>query len=291
MSKKNEIAKNEAVPGALALNDVEIDDMFGDSAPDESTPLSFNNYSIMRESAQFAIGEDDYAKTLTGHILYKHCAKQYYTTEFDPSNPSAPDCYSTNGIKPADNCEAVQCEGLCCSCKWSQYGTADKGEGKACKDTIRFLFMPEGSVLPVTIIAPPTSLSKKGPLQSWLNSVMNDVAKAFTAIGKTNRNGGPIVDYWWAKVELSLEKKTFDGGEASILKIKTLDVVTPETDEGIIAARAIHQARQSFKDVYINELTAHVEATDSEAPAAEAPVQTNETGGFNDEGLGDDQLI
>ena len=258
-----------ASPGALAMPQEEMDDMFGDSTPDDSTPLSFNNFAIVREMAQFAKSDDDYVATLIGHVLYKHRAKQYFAQAYDPNNPSAPECYSVDGVSPVDGCEKPQCSGLCVTCPQNAYGTAEKGEGKACKDTIRFLFMPEGSVLPVTIIAPPTSLAKKGPLQAWLNSVMDDVAKAYKAIGMANKKGGPIVDYWWAKVELSLEKKTFDGGVASILKVKTLDVLTPDTEEHLAEVRALHQARQTFNDVYLSELSSHIEKVDVDPAASE----------------------
>ena len=137
--------------GALAMPQEELDEMFGESAPDDSTPLSFNNIAIVREMAQFAISDDNYVATLTGHILYKHCAKQYFEQAYDPTNPSAPECYSIDGVTPVAGCEQPQCNNLCAACGQNAYGTAEKGEGKACKDTVRFLFMPEGSVLPVTI--------------------------------------------------------------------------------------------------------------------------------------------
>jgi hypothetical protein len=146
--------------------------------------------------------------------------------------------------------------------------------------------MPEGSVLPVTIIAPPTSLSKKGPLQSWLNGVMNDVASAYTAIGMTNKKGGPIVDYWWAKVELSLEKKAFDGGEASILKVKTLSVLTPNNEGDLAKVRALHQARMTFNGVYLDELSSHIEKVDADPESnsqAAAGNAINEENSFDDD--------
>jgi hypothetical protein len=285
MENENTELAVPAESNPLAIPLAELDEMFGESAPDEGTPLSFNNLAIVRETAQFEIADDEYVPTLVGHILYKHKAKQYFDTKYDPSNPAAPVCYSINGTKPVEGCKKPQTAGLCKDCPMNAYKTAETGDGKACKDTIRFLFMREGSVLPVTVIAPPTSLSKKGPLQAWLNSVMDDVAKAYTAIGMTNKKKGPIVDYWWAKVELSLDKKTFDGGVASILKVKTLDVLIPDTDENLAKVRALHQSRLTFNGVYLDELHSHIEKVDADPISNEMPVAGtgNESQSFNDE--------
>ena len=258
---------------ALALSDEEMDDMYGESAPDHGTPLSFNHAKILRESAQFELTGDEQVKTLTGHVLYKHRSNRYFEGKYDASSPAPPVCYSIDGIAPCGG-ENVQSNGLCNQCPQDKYGTGtdSQGEatkGKACKNLIRFLFLPEGSILPITITAPPTSLSGKGPLQQWLNKVPDDVAKAYKPTGITNKKKQPIVDFIWARVEMSLEKKVTSGGEASILRVETLDVLIPDTDENKTKCRLLHEARKTYKEVYIAELETFIQSEADDPPPAD----------------------
>jgi hypothetical protein len=242
------------------LTQTEDDEMFGESSIDTTTGLSFNRVKIVRETAQFDLGNDEYPKTLTGHILFKHRASQWWEVPYDEraeGDDPRPQCYSINGVCPHGG-DKVRAD-LCSSCELDKFGSApgDDKKGKACRNTLRMLFLQDNTVLPVIITAPPTSLGPKGPLQNWLNSVPNDVSKAYNAIGKKTAKGGPIVDYHWAHVELSLDKVTFSSGDAAVLCVKTLDVITPESD--LAGIRQLFKMKQAATKAYQNELTQYME--------------------------------
>lgn len=246
----------------LALGQADIMEMFGDSKLDTSTALSFNIVKILRESALFELGKDEMVKTLTGHILFKHAANQWWEIPFDQRTPETspvPNCYSIDGITQSGG-DKPQCA-LCCNCEQNKFGTGKDEQGKACRNTVRFLFLVDGSVLPVVIIAPPTSLSKKGSLQQWLNNVPNQVAKAYNDLGIKTKNGGSIVDYWPARVELTLAKQKFNSGmEASVLQIKTLEVITPNTQDGAAKLKSLFTVVNQAKEAYQKEQQAYMES-------------------------------
>jgi len=276
MSTETELAKTKDEP--LALNNTEIDEMFGNSALDATTGLSFNVVKIMRESAQFEVGPDEYEKVLTGHILFKHRANQWWRVSFDERSEEdspVPNCYSVDAIKPCGG-DDIQSD-LCATCEQNKFGSGRDGVGKACRNSMRFLFLRDGAVLPVVIIAPPTSLSKKGSLQQWLNDVPNRVASAYSKLGIKNSKGGPVVDYWPAHVELSLEKMKFGSGmEASVLKVKTLDVLTPKDEAGASRLRQLFSLRKDTLDAYQNEIQAYVEREAGDDEPVGSPADDND---------------
>jgi hypothetical protein len=228
---------------------------------------------IIREAAQFELA-GDYFKTIIGHVLFKHTANQWWKTSYNDKKEGdspIPNCYSTDGVKPCGG-DSIQST-LCATCPMNKFGTGKDGTGKACRNTIRFLFLADQSVLPVILIAPPTSLSKKGSLQTWLNDVPNKVAAAYGKIGMKTATGGPIVEYWPARVELSLAKEKFlSGMEASVLKIKTLEVLTPTDTERSNQLRNLFEVVREARKAYEAEMTAYIE---SEAQPTET-VDTSE---------------
>lgn len=74
----------------------------------------------------------------------------YYDGEYDPSNPQPPLCFafgrSEDELVPhervveAGNAQSDACEG----CQFNEFGSADKGRGKACKNTRRLALLPAG---------------------------------------------------------------------------------------------------------------------------------------------------
>jgi hypothetical protein len=266
----NALAQQTAA-GALAISDAEALEMFGDSSLDSNLKLSFNVIKIMRESAQFEVSKDDYAKTLQGHILHIHNANQWWEVSYDDrgeGDSPVPNCYSVDGIKPCGG-DKQQAQ-LCSACALNKFGSGKNEKGKACRNTMRFVFLIDGAVLPVIITAPPTSLGKKSSVQAWLNAVPNSVSAAYTALNIRTKNNGPIVDYWPAHVELSLRKEKFDSGEASILEIKTLDVVVPNTPEASGTLKYLFGTVKKAKETYANEVVAYVENEQVEEPVTTA---------------------
>lgn len=75
----------------------------------------------------------------------------WYETEFDPDNPSGPSCFAfgrdEDGMTPHDNVvkAGTAQEGPCKSCPMNEWGSADKGKGKACRNTRRLAMIPAGT--------------------------------------------------------------------------------------------------------------------------------------------------
>lgn len=79
-----------------------------------------------------------------------------------------PICSSTDGIMGINNKtgEYADCE----KCPYNQFGTAENGKGKACKNMHRLYILIEGCPMPAILSLPPTSL------EFWRNYSIMDVA-------------------------------------------------------------------------------------------------------------------
>lgn len=80
-----------------------------------------------------------------GHVLENH----YYTVAFDPDSPTSPVCFafgeSAEDMKPHDASEEKQCDN-CAACPKNQFGTAEKGKGKACGNIVRMALLTRADV-------------------------------------------------------------------------------------------------------------------------------------------------
>lgn len=78
----------------------------------------------------------------------------YYEGDYEPDTPQTPMCYAFGRDestltphqkvwdKGNQQCGASK---LCQGCQWNEYGTANKGKGKACRNTRRLAIIPAGS--------------------------------------------------------------------------------------------------------------------------------------------------
>lgn len=70
------------------------------------------------------------------HVLHN----AFYKGKFDPNNPKSPDCYAFGMTKkemaPHEKVAKPENDD-CASCPQNEFGTADTGRGKACKNTCR----------------------------------------------------------------------------------------------------------------------------------------------------------
>lgn len=132
-------------------------------------------------------GEQE-TKELTGVIVYWREPRAYWAASFDETGGGTPpDCYSPDGVHGYGNPG-----GLCARCPFAQFGSAERGRGQACKQ-MRLLFMLRpGAMLPLVVVAPPTSIK---PLKQYFLRLA--------------ANGKP---YWSVVTKLLLEKtKNQDG--------------------------------------------------------------------------------
>lgn len=69
----------------------------------------------------------------------------YYGERYDPDNPQPPVCYAfsreEDDLAPHPECAEPQHE-TCKGCEKNEFGTADNGKGKACKNTRRIAVIP-----------------------------------------------------------------------------------------------------------------------------------------------------
>lgn len=89
---------------------------------------------------------------ITDHIL----ENDFYEGEYDPDNPSNPCCYAfgreTSQMFPHEKpvkAGSAQHEN-CVECPMAQWGTAEKGRGKACRNIRRLSLIPAGEIDPKT---------------------------------------------------------------------------------------------------------------------------------------------
>jgi len=129
---------------------------------------------------------EDKSEEITGILVFWKDVRAYWEAEYDgSSNP--PDCYSDDmkiGVGEPG--------GKCSECPFAEFGSADKGEGQACKQ-IRILFMiRKDDILPLTIPAPPTSV---GPIKKYFMRLASKGIPYYSIITKlslekaTNANG------------------------------------------------------------------------------------------------------
>lgn len=92
---------------------------------------------------------------IEGVIIAWKEPRAYWIRGFDESGGgSPPDCSSDDGLMGYGSPG-----GKCADCALSRFGSDDRGEAQACKQ-MRFLFMVRANdMLPINVVAPPTSLT------------------------------------------------------------------------------------------------------------------------------------
>lgn len=81
-------------------------------------------------------------------ILASRNENVFYEEKYDPENPTPPDCYAfgtdDKSMGPFSEVEEPLSD-KCVSCPKNQWGSADKGRGKACRNLRRLALIPAGS--------------------------------------------------------------------------------------------------------------------------------------------------
>lgn len=106
----------------------------------------------------------------------------YYTEGYDPDNPAAPVCFafgrSDGEMAPHEKSTDPQHE-ACKGCPMNEYGTAEKGKGKACKNVRRLSLITEDGLNDVEaaeiayLKVPVTSVKSWAGYAQQLNTTMN----------------------------------------------------------------------------------------------------------------------
>ena len=96
----------------------------------------------------------DAEKELVGVIVDHHPVNAYWAERYSGAN-NPPDCASMDGKIGVDQDGNRK---PCNSCPMNEWGTAEDGRGKACKNMHRVYILREGEMLPLLLTLPPTSL-------------------------------------------------------------------------------------------------------------------------------------
>lgn len=104
----------------------------------------------------------NYEKYLEGVILFSHNSNAYWPegSEYDDNVP--PLCQSVDGKEGYG-----EPGGLCLDCLQNQYGSSQKGAGKACKNMRTIYLLRSGELMPYRIPLPPTSIK---PYTDFVNT-------------------------------------------------------------------------------------------------------------------------
>ena len=104
-------------------------------------------------------------------------SKTYYIEKFKEGDFAAPDCWSTNGLKPDIAAPKKQNE-TCRGCKWDAFGSRlmdDGRKGKACSDNKRVAVVPAADIKneafggPMLLKLPPSSFAGLSELEAQLH--------------------------------------------------------------------------------------------------------------------------
>lgn len=96
----------------------------------------------------------DAEKEIVGVIVDHHPVNAYWADKYAGAN-NPPDCSSMDGKIGVDQDGNRK---PCNSCPMNEWGTAEDGRGKACKNMHRVYILREGEMLPLLLTLPPTSL-------------------------------------------------------------------------------------------------------------------------------------
>lgn len=159
-------------------------------------------------------GEDedspDVEKTITGVIVAHVPMNAYWKEAFDGEN-TQPDCVSYDGKTGVD---ASGAQKACKNCPLNQFGSGADGYGKACQNKHRLYIMRSGSIIPLMLTLPPTSL------------------KSFRMYIQRSLIGRGYMHTWEVITEIGLKKEKSAGGiEYSAATFKRVGVLTPEQKE------------------------------------------------------------
>ena len=241
----------------------QINQAFDVEVPQIPRGAALPSIGISRETAQYELPDGSLVASFTGHILHYHFANLYYREPFGAGEPSAPDCFSSNGMTPDG--DDPMCE-VCADCSFNQYGSSASGNGKACTNNLWLYVLVDGEVLPCLLKAPPSSLNQKAALMTWLTAAPNVASKA-----------GAGVCYQMVKAEFSLKKKTFSSGmSASVVHLSTVGVLDRTDDADAEKIGQLSALFQSLKNTQLLRIRQNLVSTLSDGADVTAGGQSND---------------
>lgn len=143
------------LPAMVESSDFTADELAEDM---EGLSMSFTRVKIPSGGMlQFEIPSDDpdhptYSPTLVGVILHNHAHCAYWPEGSDDDD-NKPICSSVDGKQGIGTPG-----GTCATCALNSFGSASKGNGKACKNMRVLYLLRSNDYMPIQINLPPTSI-------------------------------------------------------------------------------------------------------------------------------------
>lgn len=134
------MAKNKTETGTALVNwDAQLAQEAEIAARDEQ--VASGGQMISTRGGQLSFGGNPIAGNELDVIVIDHIyANSFYEGRFDPENPESPGCYAFArkevDLAPHEQSESPQSE-QCEGCPQNEWGSADTGKGKACKNSRR----------------------------------------------------------------------------------------------------------------------------------------------------------
>lgn len=214
--------------------------------------------------------------------------KRYYAEAYDPNagEAKAPDCHSSDGIKPAAGCSNPQ-NASCAGCPQNQFGSGvnQNGEptkGKACSDRKQLAVLypnPDTKELEVYGLSlPPASLKAFGAYVNLLTTNNIPLPAAFTTIGFDEKASYPVLTFSFGGVmgekEAAQVIPMIDGPEVKAIIDSQIPAVSP-------VAPALANTVEEPKPVKEKKL----KAVEKPEPVAQAVPEEQEDGDLSDSDL------
>lgn len=200
-TKKNIEKQSEQSLIELAENDEELQAMLREDLQDsqEGTQVRLLSIKILPRNAKFEFPDETEIEEFKGIIIDSNRTNAYWGVDGD----KFPSCMSYDGVIPAENSPKKESDS-CTHCPLNQFGSAENGVGKKCKNMRRIIVLIEGQTLPMRLTLPPTSLKIYDEYITQLlykKIPVNAVLTKFS-LDKVKSDAG----YIYSKIKLSVER-------------------------------------------------------------------------------------
>ena len=162
-----------------------------------------------------AIDGSEYQEAIEGIIIHRTFPRAYWQTSLDESGSKAPpDCSSPDGVKGVGTPG-----GDCHTCPFNQWGSAERGNGKACKEKQILFVLRTSDLLPMVVQVPSTSLQQ--------------VKNHFLRLASHN----PPHKFYHTVTQLTLEKVEANPFDYSRIVLRSSAIVPDDQREAVEAYR------------------------------------------------------
>jgi len=138
----------------------------------EGVEAQLPQIKILHQAEMFLLPDGSKVQTFTGVIIDMNRTNAYWIKSYENGSTDLPDCFSLNGVTPDMSSQDIQSEsGSCVDCPMNQFGSCSSGgKGKACRNNKRVHVLVGGSMMPMRLTSPPTSIKSIDLYVSLLTS-------------------------------------------------------------------------------------------------------------------------